>query len=154
MRLLALNFLYWFYEVGTSRPAIRDQPPPSRPEHPQLTIPIIPAFSEIFINFLLEWFRSFASFARDDFVQVELSPRWMERKDKARFCSRIWTIPDEAWFLTITWWHFHRKARSSFNLTKRNLYLSTRKSKRFILNSCLSPIEKVWWMFYWQTCLK
>jgi len=24
-------FLYWFYEVGTSQLAIRDQPPPSRP---------------------------------------------------------------------------------------------------------------------------
>jgi len=35
VRSLALNVLYWFYEVGTSRLAIRDQPLPSKPIIPE-----------------------------------------------------------------------------------------------------------------------
>jgi hypothetical protein len=32
---LALDFLYWFYEIGTSRLAVRDQPLPSKPVIPR-----------------------------------------------------------------------------------------------------------------------
>ena len=43
---LALNVLRWFFEVGASRLAIRDQPPPSKPVIPEALI--IPRWLELF----------------------------------------------------------------------------------------------------------